>query len=1345
MNKRTKAADRRGLLLGLFVLALAVALIALPYQFQSEAGSKKSNWRTESHEPGFDNYDIRLDEDKAVLDDLKSFRQAAGSSADLVETSRKGFATGEESLRQRIPTLKVEYNLDLRSPEVIAPDPTQGRAVMTSASNKKHGEILRDFIGQNDSLIGLDNYQAAKLKITADYTNPDGNLSYAHLEQFIDDIPVFNGEIKAGFTRRGEMFRIINNLAPGLNYESISRNFGDPTIAVQAAFKNVSRQITMQDTAVDAGRSTDLRTVYGGGDDATMAEKMYFPIEPGVARPAWRISIWQAVNAYYVIVDAETGRMLWRKNTTQDQTQPATYNIYSDESPSPLSPTNATPGSGIQGTGVSRTSVTLIGNEAPATWNNLGWITDGTNGTNGHTDGNNVEAGLDIAGGDGVDAPVPGTGRVFNFTYNPPPTGAEAPGLAAYRNGIVTNLFYHTNKYHDFVYGAGFTEAARNFQNDNFGRNPSGANANAIAGVDRVRGEAQDSSGTNNANFNTQADGIRGRMQMYLFTGPSPQRDGSLDLDVVIHELTHGTSNRLIGNASGLTNNRGGSMGEGWGDFYGRMYTSTADENVNAVYAMGGYVTLNFQTLGTNNYYYGIRRFPYAVMTNTGGPSNRPHNPLTLADIDPVQLNTSDGAYAITPWISNTATEVHNAGEVWCMMLLEVRARLITRMGFAAGNQRMLQITTDGMKLTPSSPNFIQARNAIIQADQNAFGGADLADIWGGFAVRGAGFGAQDGLAASAVIQSFNLPNVEIVDPFSVSDSVGDNDGFPEPGENVILNVTVTNNTGNTLNGVVGNVTGGGSANYGTMANATSQTKQIAYTIPADAPCGSLHSVTLNVNSTEVPTPNTSVKSFRLGVPVGGAPVSFTNATPIDMPSGQPTTTSGPGNPYPSTINVSGLTGNKVMRLRFNGFHHEFIDDLDMLLVGPGGQKYIFMSDVGGTTEQLTPITFSITDGAAAILPNEAAIPDGSEFRPSNVGAGDTFAAPAPAAPYDNAATAGSSTFASVFGTSGAALNGTWSLYIVDDAGQDPGRIDGGWTLTFESNDYNCVVGPAIANSDARADFDGDNKTDISVFRPSTGTWYLNRSTGGFAAINWGLSGDTLIPGDYDGDDKTDTAVFRPSNTAGVPDFYILRSSNSTVFGIDFGLVGDVPIVGDFTGGDLDDFAVYRQSTGHWYTYANPASLPTFGPEGSIVTITFVGTTGTPVSGDFDGDDIEDLTMFNAGVWTIRKSTGGTSTVNFGQAGDKLVPGDYDGDGKDDQAVFRNGQWLIHGSLGADTTINWGLNTDVPVPGDYDGDGKSDAAVYRNGVWYVNGTASGIQISTFGLGSDTAIPNKYQQ
>ena len=228
------------------------------------------------------------------------------------------------------------------------------------------------------------------------------------------------------------------------------------------------------------------------------------------------------------------------------------------------------------------------------------------------------------------------------------------------------------------------------------------------------------------------------------------------------------------------------------------------------------------------------------------------------------------------------------------------------------------------------------------------------------------------------------------MDPFVVT-SVPVGDGFPEPGETVNLSVSITNTSGATVTGVMATVVGGGNANYGDILHNQTVVRDMSYTIPGGAACGSMHQVTINGTGTLPGDASPSamvpfVKSFRLGAPVGGAPVSFTNSTPINMPQGQPTTTSGPSGPYPSDIAVSGLTGNKLMKITFNGYHHEFEDDLDFLLVGPGGQKMLINSDTGGTTELLTPITFSIADNGATLLPDATGYVNGTTYRPSNVG-----------------------------------------------------------------------------------------------------------------------------------------------------------------------------------------------------------------------------------------------------------------------------------------------------------------------------------------------------------------------
>ncbi|HEX2640262.1 MAG TPA: PQQ-dependent sugar dehydrogenase [Pyrinomonadaceae bacterium] len=277
-----------------------------------------------------------------------------------------------------------------------------------------------------------------------------------------------------------------------------------------------------------------------------------------------------------------------------------------------------------------------------------------------------------------------------------------------------------------------------------------------------------------------------------------------------------------------------------------------------------------------------------------------------------------------------------------------------------------------------------------------------------------------------------------------------------------------------------------------------------------------------------------------------------------------------------------------------------------------------------------------------------------------------------------------------------------------------------------------------ITRARASADFDGDFKTDVSVFRPSTGVWYINHSSNNSYRIQgFGASGDIPTPEDYDGDNISDIGVFRPSTGT----WYHYLSSNNTVGIIQFGAAGDVPAAGDYDGDAKADFAVYRPSTGTWYrvnTSTGTSVVQQFGLNGDV-----------PVPGDYDGDGRYDISLWRPsnGTWYRLNSTNPsfTSVVQFGAAGDIPAQGDFDGDFKTDQAVFRNGAWyVLNSSNGSVQITNWGLAGDVPTVGDYDGDGRDDIGVFRpsNGVWYVIRSSNGsFLITQFGLNGDLAAPN----
>jgi hypothetical protein len=320
----------------------------------------------------------------------------------------------------------------------------------------------------------------------------------------------------------------------------------------------------------------------------------------------------------------------------------------------------------------------------------------------------------------------------------------------------------------------------------------------------------------------------------------------------------------------------------------------------------------------------------------------------------------------------------------------------------------------------------------------------------------------------------------------------------------------------------------------------------------------------------------------------------------------------------------------------------------------------------------------------------------------------------------------GSVNFAIPAGLAGRTFYGRW--YV-----NDPAAVNG---FSVTPVVKFTVFGDAPSQR-AVSDFDGDGRSDISVWRESNGIWYsTNSSNNAQAAAQFGSTGDRIVPGDYDGDGKTDYGVFRPASGT-----WYLQRSTTGFYAYQFGQADDLPAQGDFDGDGKTDLAVFRPAEGIWYLQQSTGGFRAqqFGSAGD-----------KPVPADFDGDGKTDIAIFRPsnGVWYILGSTSGFTAAQFGISTDLVSPADFDGDGKADLAVYREsaGTWYLMGSTTGFQAVQFGSSGDLPAAGDFDGDGKADISVFRpsDATWYRMESSNGAFMAVqYGISSDRPTESAY--
>lgn len=648
---------RKRLFVGLLGLALAIVSLVPFFRSDAAVAPQQDNKKIQLPTSKFPDYDIRLvgkgeflDEDVVVV----SAKQGGGNN-----TSMQARTSAVESFRSRLSQEKAgKLRATINEAGAMKNFFIDGDTLSDPQSDTANS-IARNFLEQNASVFALNDVAALEL------SNEDNDRGTAFLEYFqtVGGLRVFEGDVQVAVNKHGEVLSVREGfLVTGQDVKLKPQLTEAQGIA--RAFKYAGRDVfpSFAETYMRASKSDKSRFSNPLSQDLEEVTSELNVMRVGdTARLAWHVYADAGPNAWYeMLVDAHNGDLLFRRNLYITAAQGTVY----IESP----------------TAGARQLVSFVGDTVINTA--AGWM-----GTSTVTTGNNVEAYLDT---DANNAPDNNNGSglstghasAANQDFTFPFSTAVDPRTQ--QAAVVTNLFYYNNVMHDFSYGLGFTETAGNFQTNNYSRGGLGA--------DSVRAEAQDGSGTDNANFATPPDGQRPRMQQYLFISPNPDRDSSIDADVVFHEYGHGISNRLIGNGStALQGTQSGAMGEGWSDYWAITLNGNG--------AVGEYVMNNTA---------GIRRAAYTV------PANTVHD--SYADV------------------CVGGCQVHRDGEVWAATLWDLR----TQLGATITNN----IVLNGMKFTPNRPSFLNARDGILQADQNLNGGANRCAIWTVFARHGMGLSA---------------------------------------------------------------------------------------------------------------------------------------------------------------------------------------------------------------------------------------------------------------------------------------------------------------------------------------------------------------------------------------------------------------------------------------------------------------------------------------------------------------------------------------------------------------------------------------------------------------------------
>lgn len=521
--------------------------------------------------------------------------------------------------------------------------------------------------------------------------------THVYLRQTHRNVPVYHGLLQVNVNRDGRILSVHNAFVPDL---AASARAARPELPARHAFDQALAHLEIRPPGATqvlskaaGSRATTVLRHPGAAENDVVAKLVWLPVTAGDTRLAWNFQLDLPGDPYYdFIVDAATGEVV----TRFDWTSAADFRVYAQpvESPqhtTPLPPADAR---------------TLVVNPEDPTASPAGWFHAGTT----VMDGNNVHACADRNGNNTCDPGEASCGPslVCDFPLDLESDPAQSIPAA------IANLFYWSNLIHDVQYQYGFDEAAGNFQDDNFGRGGEGS--------DSLVAHAQDGADRNsncNALFTVTPDGLEPRMEMYTCSRGTPERDGSLDNGVIVHEYGHGIAGRQVGGGSSagcLVNRQSGS--EGLSDWLALVYTARPGDQATDARGIGTYL---------------IALPPDGTI--------RPQLYSTDPAVNSYTYESVDGL--VFP---------HGVGSVWAQAAWEAYWALVEAHGFEAdlldfdvddpdeaGNKRALFYVNEGFKNTPCHPTFVDHRDAILAVAADNFGGEDVCLLWETFGAFGLG------------------------------------------------------------------------------------------------------------------------------------------------------------------------------------------------------------------------------------------------------------------------------------------------------------------------------------------------------------------------------------------------------------------------------------------------------------------------------------------------------------------------------------------------------------------------------------------------------------------------------